>query len=296
MENRAKEATRVTWIGFVVNVLLSIIKMVAGILGRSSALIADSVHSISDLSTDVVLLVGIRAASKPEDENHKYGHGKIETLITLTVGVFLLFVGIGILYTAIRNILNVIGGEDLEVPGTIAVAAAAISMISKECVYWYTRRVGQRIGSKALIANAWHHRTDSLSSLATFLGVGAAIILGGKWAILDPIAALLVTLLIFWVSIKLVKESLNDLLEGSLDKETEKSIMSIASSIKGLKEPHNLKTRSLGNRIAIDIHIKVEKDLSVKEAHEISLDLERSLRSEFGEETFVNIHVDPDDV
>jgi len=296
MDERTREATRVTWVGFFVNVLLSVIKMIAGIFGRSSALVADSIHSISDLTTDVAVLIGVRAASKPEDDTHRYGHGKIETLITLGVGVFLVFVGVGILIAAGANILAVINGEKLETPGIIAVVAAAISMVMKEGVYWYTRSVGRRLNSKALIANAWHHRTDSLSSLAAFIGVGAAVILGGKWAILDPITALGVTILIFWVSIKLIKESLNELIEGSLDQETEKRILKIAEGTNGVIDPHNLKTRSLGNKIAIDLHIKVDKDLTIKGAHDICLDLERSLRSEYGDDSVVNIHIDPDDV
>jgi cation diffusion facilitator family transporter len=296
MDERTKEAAKVTWVGFLVNLFLAIFKMAAGVLGRSSAMVADSVHSLSDLITDVVVLVGIKAASRPEDKTHRYGHGKIETLVTLFVGVFLILVGIGILYAAGRSIFLVINGEELEAPGIIAVIAALVSIITKEGVYWYTRHVGDKIGSKALIANAWHHRTDALSSVATFIGVGAAVLLGGKWAVLDPIAALLVTVLIFWVSIKLVKGSLDELLEGSLDEGTEKRIMEIASGIKGLKEPHNLRTRSLGNRIAIDMHIKVDSGLSVKRAHDICRVLEKALLDEFGNQTFVNIHIDPDDV
>lgn len=296
MDQRTKEASRVTWMGLFVNLILAILKMMAGIFGRSSALIADSIHSISDLATDVVVLFGIKAAGKPEDETHRYGHGKIETIITLFVGAILILVAIGILYTAWARILDVIQGEELEVPGYIALAAAAISIVSKEGVFWYTRSVARRTDSKVLMANAWHHRTDSLSSVATFLGVGGAIILGGRWAILDPIAAALVTVLIFWVSIKLVRSSLNELLDASLDKDSREKIMKIASSVKGVREPHNLKTRSLGNRVAIDLHIKVDSGLSVKRAHDICLKLENSLKVEFGADSIINIHIDPHDV
>jgi cation diffusion facilitator family transporter len=293
IQKRTKEASKVTWIGFFVNLLLAILKMIAGIIGRSSALVADSIHSLSDLVTDVVVLVGIKAAGKPEDEAHRYGHGKIETLITLFVGLFLIIVGLGILYAAAGRIIDVINGEELETPGIIALGAAAISITAKEAVFWYTRKVAKKIGSSALMANAWHHRTDSLSSVATLLGVGGAILLGGKWSVLDPLAAALVTVLIFWVSIKLVRTSLNELLDSSLNTETRERIMEIASNVRGVKEPHNLKTRSLGNRISIDMHIKVDSGLSVKRAHDIVLVLERSLKKEFGPDSLVNIHVDP---
>jgi cation diffusion facilitator family transporter len=293
MEQRMRDASRVTWMGFFVNLILAILKMIAGIFGRSSALIADSIHSISDLATDIVVLFGIKAAGKPEDETHRYGHGKIETLITLLVGVILILVGVGILYAASIRIMDVIQGEELEAPGYIALAAAAISIVSKEGIFWYTRSVARRTDSNVLMANAWHHRTDSLSSIATFLGVGGAILLGGRWSILDPIAAALVTVLIFWVSIKLVKSSLNELLDASLDKDSREKIMKIASRVRGVKEPHNLKTRSLGNKIAIDLHIKVDSGLSVRRAHDICLRLENLLKKEFGTESIINIHVDP---
>ncbi|MGA1873381.1 MAG: cation diffusion facilitator family transporter [Thermoplasmatota archaeon] len=293
INDRTREAAKVTWIGFMVNISLAVFKMIAGIVGNSTAMVADSVHSLSDLATDVVVLVGMKAASRPQDEGHDYGHGKIETLITLFIGLFLMVVGAGILITAGSSIVDVIRGGKIERPGYIALVAAVLSIVMKEAIFWYTRAVSRRTGSKALMANAWHHRTDSLSSVATFIGIGAAILLGGHWAVLDPVAAVLVTGLIFWVSIKLSRDSLNELLEASLDKGTEERIMVLASSIDGIEEPHNLKTRSLGNRIAIDIHIKVGSELSVREGHEICLKLEESLRGEFGEDTLVNVHIDP---
>ncbi|MBN1539127.1 MAG: cation transporter [Candidatus Thermoplasmatota archaeon] len=293
IRERTREASKVTWIGFFLNLALSAFKMCAGILGNSAAMIADSVHSLSDLITDVIVLVGIKAASKPQDEGHDYGHGKIETLATFFVAVFLLLVGAGILYAASTTIVDVIDGGELRPPGAIALVAAAISILVKEGLFWYTRFVSRKTGSKALMANAWHHRTDSLSSVATFLGIGAAILLGGKWAILDPIAAVLVTFLIFWIAIRLAKGSLDELLEASLDRDTEDRILAIASSIDGIENPHNLKTRSLGNRIAIDIHVRIGSELPVRRAHDICVVLENSLRSEFGQETLVNVHVEP---
>lgn len=293
IKERTREASKVTWIGFIMNLTLSAFKMLAGILGNSAAMIADSIHSLSDLITDAIVLVGIKAASKPQDEGHDYGHGKIETLATFFVAVFLLLVGAGILYAAGSTILDVIEGDDIRPPGVIALIAATISILIKEGLFWYTRSASKKTGSNALMANAWHHRTDSLSSVATFLGIGSAILLGGKWAILDPIAAVLVTFLILWIAIKLVKGSLNELLEASLDRDTENRILSIAASIDGIEEPHNLKTRSLGNRIAIDIHVRIGSELPVKTAHKICVALEQALRREFGQETLVNVHAEP---
>ncbi|MGA1792417.1 MAG: cation diffusion facilitator family transporter [Thermoplasmatota archaeon] len=293
IKDRTTEASRATWIGFIVNLVLSCLKLVAGIVGNSSAMIADAVHSISDLASDVVVLFGIKAASKPEDKGHDYGHGKIETLVTLFIGAFLMLVGAGILFNAGSKILDVIQGGSIGRPGWIALIAAFLSIIIKEGLYWYTRKVSIKTGSRALMGNAWHHRTDSLSSIATLLGIGAAIILGGKFAVLDPVAAVLVTVLIFWIAIRLSRESLNELLEASLDQKTEDRIITIASSIKGIEDPHNLKTRSLGNRIAIDIHIKIDSEVKVGSAHELCLLLERELKKEFGADTLINVHVDP---
>ncbi|MBN1390135.1 MAG: cation transporter [Candidatus Thermoplasmatota archaeon] len=293
LKDRTRDATKVTWFGLIMNLVLSGFKMLAGIIGHSTAMIADSVHSLSDLVTDIVVLVGIRAACKPQDEGHDYGHGKIETLATLFIALALLMVGAGILLSAGSAIYDMIEGDDIEVPGVIALIAAMLSIIVKEGLFWYTRSVSRRTGSKALMANAWHHRTDSLSSIATFLGIGFAILLGGKWAILDPIAAILVTLLIFWIAIKLVRESLDELLEASLDSETEDRIIAIAASIDGIEDPHDLKTRSLGNRIAIDMHIRIGAQLPVRRAHDLCVVLENALKREFGQDTLVYVHMDP---
>jgi cation diffusion facilitator family transporter len=279
-----------------VNILLTIAKISAGIVGRSSAMIADGVHSFSDISTDIAVIFGLKVAEKPRDETHDFGHGKFETLVAAFIGLFLIGVSGGIIYSSGRGIIDFIDGEVPERPGWIAVVAALLSIILKEMVFWYTLKISKKIGSKALKANAWHHRTDSLSSIAVLIGVGGAIILGGKWTILDPIAALVVSVLIVKVAWDLLKDALMELSEASLDKGTEDRIMSIIKSVRGANDPHNLRTRNIGSDIAIDVHIKAPGNLPLNQAHEISLEVENRLREEFGEDTFVHVHMDPQNV
>lgn len=195
-EMRSKEAKKVTLVGFVINAILTVFKVFAGLQGRSAAMLADGVHSLSDFFTDIVVLIGFKFTEKPEDEDHNYGHGKYETLATLVISLALVFVGFKILASGISNIYGVlIQGKTLEKPGVIALVAAIISIISKELLYHYTKGIGQRIKSSAVIANGWHHRSDAFSSMGTFIGIGGAIFLGNKWIILDPIASVIVSFL-----------------------------------------------------------------------------------------------------
>ena len=232
-EKRAREATKATAIGSVINVGLSAGKIVIGIFGRSSALVADGVHSFSDLATDIALFVGFRIVKHPVDRSHDYGHGKVETLMAGMIGLFLIGVASGILFVSVDGLITFMRGDELSVPSLLALGAAAVSIVAKEASYQYTMRVGKRIDSKALIANAWHHRTDVLSSIATFLGIGGAIILGGKWTVLDPLAAMGVSGVIMWMAWKLVRESVNELLEGSLDSRTKDRIRKIIRRNRG---------------------------------------------------------------
>ncbi|MFW3145632.1 MAG: cation diffusion facilitator family transporter [Thermoplasmatota archaeon] len=294
-KEKQKAQTRVTVLGMVINLLLSVLKLFLGIVGRSTAMISDGVHSFSDLATDLVVIFGIRSASKPSDEGHEYGHGKIETFSAMIIALVLLGVGAGIGLSAVLRLIEAVEGKELVVPGAIALIGAVLSIILKEFLYWYTVSVGKRTGSKSLIANAWHHRSDALSSIAALIGIGGAVLLGKSWAFLDPLAALVVTSLIVWVSIKLLRESTNELLEGSLGKASEERIMKIARRVKGIKEPHNLRTRSLGRSVAIDLHVKVDHRISVKEGHRSVRNLEDELMREFGEHALINIHMDPDD-
>ncbi|MGA1821917.1 MAG: cation diffusion facilitator family transporter [Thermoplasmatota archaeon] len=294
-DERAKEGVKVTLVGSGINVLLTLLKIAAGLIGNSTAMVADGVHSFSDLITDFAVLFGIRMADKPEDETHKWGHGKFETLASVFIGLFLVFIAIGIMISALSDIIDVIRGGVLERPGYIALGAALVSIISKEIIYRYTVSVGRKIDSKAIVANAWHHRTDSLSSIATLAGIGGAILLGGSWTVLDPLAAVIVSVLIVKVGISITKDGLNEFLEASLDRETEDEIMDIISGTPGILTAHDLKTRRIGKNIAIDVHVHVKEDLTIVTAHNISTVAMNRLRERFGDQTHVSIHVEPDD-
>ena len=276
-----------------VNMVLFAFKLVAGLVGRSGAMIADAVHSASDFATDIVVLAFVRISSKPRDDDHKWGHGKYETLASLIIGVALFAVGVDILLDSAEKIKAVAGGEVLPRPGVIAIVAAAISIVVKEVLYQYTVRRGRKLDSPSVVANAWHHRSDALSSIGALLGIGMAYFLGEKWRIADPIAAIVVAALIIKVSIDLCRTALAELLEKSLPKDVEAEILEIISATPSVYKPHNLRTRRIGSDIAIEVHIRVNGDMSVFESHEISKDIERKLRSRFGENTAVAIHIEP---
>ncbi len=291
--NRFAQASRVIWIGFFANTSLTLLKLVAGVLGRSSAMVADGIHSISDIMTDLVLAGSLKVAAKPRDGNHKYGHGKVETLAAAFVGGILLAVGAGILYAGARNIIGHFGNSPLQRPGMIAFYAAVFSIAVKEILFHYTLDTGKRVNSNALIANAWHHRSDVYSSLATLLGIGGAIFLGNQWVVLDPLAAVIVSFFIFKVSFGIIREALMELIETSLPSKKEKEILQIAGNVEGVHNPHDLKTRKIGSNIAIDLHIHVKQDLNIKDAHDITVRLEKHLRDQYGEETHISVHTEP---
>ncbi len=287
------KARKVIWLGFIANLLLTLLKLVAGVLAKSSAMVADGVHSISDFATDLIVLGGLSVASRPRDHNHKYGHGKVETLVTAFVGGVLLLVGIGLFYNGVMKIYSVYQGNVLQQPGMAALYAAIGSILVKEFLFRYTIKVGNQTNSQAVKANAWHHRSDVYSSFGTLLGISGAIFLGQKWVILDPLAAVIVSIFIFKIAIKITRNTLLELIETSLPKEHEDEIIQLASRVSGVHDPHELKTRKIGNHIAIDIHIKVKNHLNIEEAHKIATDLEKTLRNNYGKETFISIHTEP---
>ena len=276
-----------------VNMVLFAFKLVAGIVGRSGAMVADAVHSASDFATDIVVLAFVRISAKPRDDDHKWGHGKYETLASLIIGVALFAVGVEILMDSALKIKAVSNGEVLPRPGVIAIIAAAVSIVVKEALYQWSVYVARKVESPSVKANAWHHRSDALSSVGTLLGTGAAYFLGEKWRIADPIAAIVVAALIMNVAITLCRTALAELLEKSLPKAVEEEILSIILSVPNVHKPHNLRTRRIGANIAIEVHIRVEGTMTVHDSHEISRQIEDALRSRFGEQTAVAIHIEP---
>lgn len=290
---RKREIYRVTFVGLVVNLVLSLLKLAAGVVGRSGAMVADAVHSFSDLATDIVVIAFARISAKPRDTDHDYGHGKYETLATIIISIALGVVGTGILVNSIRGIRTVIDGGLLPRPGAVALVAAVVSILVKEILYRYTVRVGRRIDSPSVVANAWHHRSDALSSLGTLLGIGCAFFLGDKWRIADPIAALIVSVFIFKIAFDLIRTGLGELLEQSLPEEVEKEILGIVAANPRVREPHNLRTRRIGAAIAIEVHVRMDGKMTVEESHELTVEIERRLRERFGEGTMIAIHVEP---
>ena len=290
---REKEIFKVTIWGSIVNFILLVFKFFAGIVGHSSAMIADAVHSLSDFITDIIVVVFVRISGKPEDEDHEYGHGKYETLATAIIGAILLIVGIGILVNSTTSIIDVFHGKELEAPSMLALVAAIVSILLKEIVYQYTVFKGKKLNSKVVIANAWHHRSDAFSSIGTLIGIAGAIFLGVKWRILDPIAALVVSAFIIKVSIGLIKPCIDELLEKSLPKDIEKKIMAIILSNPEVSSPHHLRTRHIGNHIAIEVHIRMNGEMTLNNAHEITKKIEASLKEEFGKGTHIGIHMEP---
>lgn len=290
---REKEIVRITLWGSVVNVTLTALKFAAGILGCSAAMIADAVHSLSDLLTDFVVLLFVRISSRPADSDHPYGHGKYETLATAIVAVALLAAGGVLAAEGVQKILSAIHGEELVMPGRIALWAAIISIAAKEIIYWLTIRVSRRVQSSVLEANAWHHRTDALSSVATSIGIGGALLFGGKWAILDPIAAVLVSIFILVAAARLLHEAMQDLLEKRLPEEVENEIRAMVATDSEMSEMHKLRTRRVGNVYSIEMHLRMDGNMPLAEAHRHSAMLEQRLRERFGQQTMITIHMEP---
>ena len=292
-QSRQKGIFRVTIVGSIVNFLLLIFKFVAGILGNSAAMIADAVHSLSDFITDIIVVVFVKISSKPADKGHHYGYGKYETLATAIIGLILAGVGFGIFYNGAVKISAFISGETLPQPGMLALIAAILSILLKEILYHYTVVKGKRLNSQAVIANAWHHRSDAFSSIGTAIGIGGAILLGQQWRVLDPIAAIIVSFFIIKVAYQLIKPCLEELLERSLPDDVEENIRKTILSFPQITEPHHLRTRRIGNNIAIEAHIRLNGNLSLHDAHSITSEIEDELKRIYGNGTYIGIHMEP---
>lgn len=290
---REQELTKVTLVGSIGNLILLTFKFVAGIVAGSAAMIADAVHSLSDFLTDLIVLVFVRIGAKPQDASHDYGHGKFETLATLFVALALMAAAIGIIVSGVLKIARWLQGEKLETPGILALWAALLSIIVKEILFRYTVAKGKALESPAVVANAWHHRSDALSSIGAAIGIGGAILLGQRWAVLDPLASIVVGAMLVKVAVDLLKDSAGELTESSLPEETEREIEEIIRSFPKVTEPHNLRTRRIGNRIAIEAHVRLDGEMSLREGHDIVSDIEDKIKDRFGNSTLVTIHMEP---
>ena len=290
---RERDIYKVTIAGSIVNLILVICKFLAGMVGNSAAMIADAVHSVSDFATDMVVLMFVRISHKPKDKTHDYGHGKYETLATTLIGVALFAVAVGIIAEGAEKIYFWAQGGVLARPGGIAFWMAVVSILLKEIIYQYTHHKAKQLDSHALEANAWHHRSDAFSSIGTAVGIGGALIGGERWTVLDPIASLVVGALIVKVAVHLLKNGVGELMEQSLPEEVENEILTMVNSVSGVFEPHDLRTRCIGNHYAIEMHILMNGDMSLKEAHDKASEIEQLLKNRYGQATHVAVHVEP---
>ncbi len=290
---RSSAASRVTLAGSAVNLVLCTFKFAAGILGNSAAMMADAVHSLSDFATDVVVLATMRITRRPVDFDHDWGHGKFETLASMIIGIALLLVGAGIAWNGFSAIHRVMHGQKIPPPGILALIAAAVSIVTKEALYRWTAAVARRIQSPAVMANAWHHRSDAFSSIGTLAGIGGAILLGRSWTVLDPLAGIAVSFFIIRVALEISYESLREMLEVSLSPADKERLLETAARVPGVQDPHRLRTRRIGAAVAAELHIRVQPDLTVREGHHIATQVEHEIREVFGPNTFVSVHVEP---
>ena len=293
MKKREDEITRITLAGSVVNLLLVGLKALAGVAGHSAAMVSDAVHSLSDFVTDIVVLVFVRVSARPQDEDHDYGHGKFETLATLFIGLALAAAAVGIVVSGATKLASWLQGEDLPSPGKIALWAALISIITKEILFQYTRIKGRKLNSPALEANAWHHRSDALSSIGAAIGIGGAIVLGERWTVLDPLASIVVGAMLVKVAWDLLGPSFGELTDSSLPTDMEQEMLRIISAVEGVEDPHNLRTRRIGNHIAAEVHIRLDGKLTLESAHEKASEVERRFKERFGKESHIIIHMEP---
>jgi len=293
---RSRQIYKVTLVGGVVNVVLLVFKFVAGIMGHSAAMVADAIHSLSDFVTDVIVIFFVHISGKPQDKSHDYGHGKYETLAMTIIGIALLLVAIGIVYGGATKVVAWVGGAQLQAPGLLALWAAVLSIVLKESTFRYSMVEARKLHSQAIEANAWHHRSDALSSVGTAIGIGGAIFLGQKWTVLDPIASVIVGLFIIKVAVFLLRDGIGDLMEHSLPDEVENEILQLTASVQGVAEPHDLRTRRIGNHYAIELHILMDGNMPLREAHDKASEVEDLLRSHYGEDTHIAVHVEPKEV
>ena len=291
---REEEIAKVTLQGSVVNLLLVCVKAAAGFAANSAAMISDAVHSLSDFITDIVVLVFVRVSARPQDQDHDYGHGKYETIATLFIGLALAAAAIGIVVSGATKLAAWIQGAELPAPGKLALWAAIISIAAKEALYRYTKIKGRKLNSPALEANAWHHRSDALSSIGAAIGIGGAILLGKRWTVLDPLASIVIGAMLVKVAWDLLGPSFGELTDSSLPEETEKEMLELIQGVEGISDPHNLKTRRVGPRIAAEVHIRLNGNQTLKQAHDKTTEVEKRFKERFGQQSHIIIHMEPE--
>lgn len=279
---------KITLIGLVVNLLLSGFKFVAGVVGASQAVVADAVHSLSDCTTDVAVIVGAHYWSQPADQNHPYGHGRLETLVTIFIGVILLGAALGIGWNAIQTLHE----QHHRAPGWIALIAAGVSILCKEILYQWTVRAGRRVKSTAVVANAWHHRLDAMSSVPVVLAVGAAVMVP-TWAFLDHVGAILVSLFILHAAAKIIWPGIQELIDYGAPEETSERIRTIAYQNPAVREVHKIRTRLIGNSVQVDLHVLVDSRLTVLDGHDIAEDVKARILEQGPDVVDVVVHVEP---
>ncbi len=292
-DRRINDICRITWLGAFVNLLLVAVKFAAGIAGLSAAMVADAIHSLSDLATDAIVIIFVKLSNKPADSDHDYGHGKYETFATLIIGTLLAIVGIGMMWGGGEKILDILSGTMIPTPGWTAFAAGIASIVAKETIFQYTMHAARRTHSNTLAANAWHHRSDALSSVGTCAGIGGAIILGNDWVILDPLAAVVVSVIVTVSALKIMRTAVNELLEKSLPENIERDIIDIVDEDPLLQNVHHLRTRAIGSIYTIDMHVRMPGDMTLSDAHRHTILLEQRLRQAYGKGTIINIHIEP---
>lgn len=289
-ESMAHEARRITWIGLLVNVVLSVAKLVIGTIAHSQAVVADGVHSLSDLATDITILFGVKFWSAPPDEKHPYGHRRIETVITTFIGTVLALVALGIGYEAVSTIR----APHITTPGGMALGISLVCIVSKEILYRWTVAVGSRIKSTAVIANAWHHRSDALSSIPVAVAVAISFYFP-SWTFVDHLGAILVCVFILHAAWGIVKPTLGELVDEGVSLERIAELERMALAVPGVKSIHALRTRRAGSGIMVDLHVQVDGDLSVREGHAISSAVKRLMRQEHPDIFDVVSHLEPYD-
>lgn len=283
-----RSGLKTIWAGVVGNALLIAVKGILGVVGRSQALLADAVHSVTDFATDILAFAGLRYSMKDSDRDHPFGHGKIETLMSLFIGLALLAAGVWIGYAAVVSFF----ADTSKSPNAFALLGAVISILIKEGLYQYTVRVGRRIKSQVLVANAWHHRSDALSSIAVIAGVGAAI-LNPAWGFMDAIAALAVSLLIIKVGVDVIVPAFHSAADAAPAQERLEDIHRVAESVEGVQNAHDIRARNYAGMLYVEVHAVVDPNISVKAGHDIANDVRDKVRELVPDILDVIVHIDP---